>query len=75
MESAADIRSPHEKALESMVIKREFQLLKIKKDLQAIIDAQSNGHDYDDLYFGIKDIIQDIVPSHPYSYIKLHGSE
>jgi len=57
MESAADIRSPHEKVLESMVIKREFQLLKIKKDLQAIIDAQSNGHDYDDLYFGVKDII------------------
>jgi len=75
MESDADIRRPNKKTLESMVIKREFQLIKIKRDLQAIVDAQSNGSDYDDLYFGIKDIIQDIDPSHPYSYIKLHGSE
>jgi hypothetical protein len=53
MESAADIRSPHEKALELL----QLQLFLIKKDLQAVIDSQSNGSDYDDLYFGVKDII------------------
>ena len=53
MESAADIRSPHEKALELL----QLQLFLIKKYLQAVIDSQSNGSDYDDLYFGVKDII------------------
>lgn len=50
MESADDPRSQHETAL-------ELQLFILRRDLQAVLDSQSNGSDYDDLYFGVKDII------------------